>query len=69
MRSQNQAELEKLVKLMQDTGEVRCPKPLKRLTSIDNQQIRRSETQSKLAKRFISIRIREGLNVHVHKER
>lgn len=36
LRSPNQVELEKLKKLMQDTGEVRCPKLLKRFTSIDN---------------------------------
>ncbi len=36
LRSPNQVEIEKLGKLMQDTGEVRCPKLLKRLTSIDN---------------------------------
>lgn len=36
LRSPNQVELEKLKKLIQDTGEVRCPKLLKRFTSIDN---------------------------------
>lgn len=36
LRLPNQVEIEKLRKLMQDTGEVRCPKLLKRLTSIDN---------------------------------
>ena len=36
LRSPNQVELEKLKKLMQDTGEVRCPKLLKCFTSIEN---------------------------------
>ena len=36
LRSPNQVELEKLKRLMQDTGEVRCQKLLKRLTSFDN---------------------------------
>ncbi len=36
LRSQNQAELEKLTKLMQDTSEVRCPKPLKCFASTEN---------------------------------
>lgn len=36
LRSPNQVELEKLRKLMQDTGEVRCPRLLKCFTSIEN---------------------------------
>ena len=36
MKSPNEAELEKLAKLMHDTGEVRCPKLLKRFTSSAN---------------------------------
>lgn len=36
LRSPNQVEIEKLRKLMQDTGEVRCPKLLKRSTSIES---------------------------------
>ncbi len=36
LKSPNQVELEKLMKLMQDTGEARCPKLIKRFTSIDN---------------------------------
>lgn len=36
LRSPNQVELEKLRDLMLTTGEVRCPKLAKRLTSIDN---------------------------------
>ena len=36
LRSPNQVEIEKLERLMHDTGEVRCPKLLKCFTSIDN---------------------------------
>lgn len=36
MKSPNEVELEKLAKLMHDTGEVRCPKLLKRFTSSAN---------------------------------
>ena len=36
MKSPNELELEKLAKLMHDTGEVRCPKLLKRFTSSAN---------------------------------
>lgn len=36
LRSPNEVELEKLAKLMHDTGEVRCPKLLRCLTSSDN---------------------------------
>ena len=36
MKSPNEAELEKLSKLKDDTGEVRCRKLLKRFTSIAN---------------------------------
>ena len=35
-RPPNQVEIEKLRKLMQDTGEARCPRLLKRFTSIEN---------------------------------
>ena len=36
MRSPNQVKIEKPEKLMQDAGEVRCPKLLRRFTSFDN---------------------------------